>query len=194
MLTINPYTIPIAAVATLVLAGCDARYVLRQEFNTTVAQLRGVDERQQAQAEQLKLALQERINDHDVKITELKQGRVRVDMTAHFEYKQTDLRDEDKRALDDFAAVVRERGPNVLVTVEGFTDSAGPRQYNQWLGQKRADAVRDYLIANGLRRGQVRAVSYGEDPARQVLPNATGNRASLNRRVALVIEYAPDNT
>jgi len=194
MLRITQVTIPIAAVATLALAGCDERYVRRDEFNAAVAELRGMDARQQAQAEELKLALQERINDHDVKITELKEGRVRVDMTAHFEYKQTDLRDEDKRALDDFAAVVRERGPNVLVTVEGFTDSAGPREYNKWLGQKRADAVRDYLIANGLRRGQIRSISYGEDPARQVLPHATGNKASFNRRVALVIEYAPDRT
>jgi len=59
------------------------------------------------------------------------------------------------------------------------------------LGQRRAEAVRDYLVqTGGLPAGQVRAVSYGEDRNRQARTGATGEAGRDNRRVSLVIDYA----
>ena len=142
-----------------------------------------------AQFGELTDALQSKFENYDATIASL-QGRVRVDMTAHFGYDASELRDEDKPALMDFSEVIRDFHPNVLVTVEGFTDPAGPAEYNKWLGQQRADAVRNYLVTQGgLNPSRVRAVSYGEDTDRQVEQGAWGDAGNSNRRVALVIDY-----
>src|SRR3546814_2157729 len=85
------------------------------------------------------------------------------------------LREQDKPFLNEFASVIREHHPNVLVTVEGFADPAGSAAYNKRLGQRRAEAVREQLVqAGGLSADKVRAVSYGEDANRQVVAGAWG--------------------
>jgi peptidoglycan-associated lipoprotein len=95
--------------------------------------------------------------------------------------------------LDRFASVVKDYYPAALVTIEGFTDPAGSRAYNMRLGQRRADAVKEYLAtAGGFETVQLKAVSYGESSNRQVVPGARGpgDLGVENRRVALVIDHA----
>lgn len=128
----------------------------------------------------------------DVTVRRL-EGAIAFDMPVHFDFDRAELREVDHSVLDRFAAVVKEFYPNAVVTVEGFTDPAGSREYNQRLGKRRAEAVKAYLTeAGGLDAAKVRAVSYGEAPERQVVPGAAGpnDRALLNRRVSLVIEYS----
>jgi peptidoglycan-associated lipoprotein len=111
-------------------------------------------------------------------------------MPVYFAFDDATIRDSDKPVLDSFASVIREHHPNVLVTVEGFADPAGEETYNQWLGQQRANAVRDYLVeSGGLNADNLKAVSYGEARNRQVTPGAWGDEGLANRRVTLVIEY-----
>lgn len=190
MLTNRLLTLSAATLAALSIAGCDHRYVRRDEFKVAVAEWRGENAQLRADASELKQTLQARFQNYDTQITELG-GRVRVNVAAYFDYKQVALRDDDKELLNDFAKVVRERNPGVYVTAEGFTDPVGSPGYNRRLGLKRAEVVRDYLVARGLSPKQVRAVSYGEDVNRQVIRGATGEKGLLNRRVALVIDYAP---
>ena len=59
------------------------------------------------------------------------------------------IREEDQPLLDRFSGVVSNYFPHALITVEGFTDQFGSREYNMKLGQRRADAVRDYLVDMG---------------------------------------------
>ena len=119
------------------------------------------------------------------------EGRLYVEMPVFFSFDDAVIRDADKPVLDQFAMVIREHHPNVIVTVEGFTDPAGDETYNQWLGQQRANAVRDYLVEQGrLNSDNLRAVSYGEADNRQVRPGAWGDDGLDNRRVALVIDFA----
>jgi peptidoglycan-associated lipoprotein len=94
----------------------------------------------------------------------------------------------------DFARAISSSHSDALITVEGFADPSGSTALNKRLGQRRADAVRDYLVTAGLPTGQVRAVSYGEDKNRQVRPGATGDAGQDNRRVALVVDYAGPKT
>ena len=101
------------------------------------------------------------------------------------------LRDVDKPALDSFAKVIREHHPQAAVTVEGFTDAAGNVGYNRQLGQRRADAVKDYLVSAGLAGDNLRAVSYGESKDRQLTPGAWGDDGLANRRVTLVVDLPP---
>jgi len=172
------------------LAGCH-NYVKREDYDAAIAELRANDAALRGDLNALKGELDSRFAGYDAKISQL-QGRVRVDLAAHFDTAQATLRDQDKPALDEFAAVIKEHHSDVIVTVEGFTDPAGSVAYNQRLGQKRADAVRDYLVqTGGLDAGKVRAVSYGKAKNRQVAPGATGAEGEANRRVALVIDHAP---
>lgn len=178
------------------LAGC-SQYVTRDEFDSTVSGLRAADAENQAQLQRMQVQfteltqdLQAQFADYNARITQLA-GRLRVDMTAHFAYDDATLRDQDKVALDGFAEVIRVHHPNVLVTVEGFTDPAGSPEYNRKLGLKRAEAAREHLIAAGLDPARVRAVSYGEDSNRLVEPGKWGESGEANRRVALVIDHVP---
>lgn len=174
----------------VVLAGCH-HYVKQEDYDAAIAELRANDAALRNDLNGLKSELDSRFAAYDAKISQL-QGRVRVDLGAHFDYDKAALREQDKPALDEFAAVIREHHPKVLVTVEGFTDAAGSAGYNKKLGLKRAEAVRDYLVqTGGLDAGKVRAVSYGKDKNRQVEPGAYGAQGEANRRVALVIDHAP---
>ncbi|HLU13634.1 MAG TPA: OmpA family protein [Arenimonas sp.] len=178
----------VAALVIVGLAGC-AGYVKRDEFDAAIAELRATDQQHQQRLDQLQALMEQRFGQYDARISQL-EGRLRVETTAHFAVDDATLRDADKPMLDDFARVIREHHPGVVVTVEGFTDPSGSAAYNKRLGQRRADAVRDYLIAQGLPDAQVRAVSYGEDRNRQIRAGATGEAGLANRRVALVIDFA----
>ena len=74
--------------------------------------------------------------------------------------------------------------PYVTVTLEGHCDERGTREYNMALGQRRADAVRDYLITLGISRERLPTISYGEE--RPALPGSTPEAWFINRRVVFV--------
>ncbi len=174
--------------AVVAFAGC-SNYVKRSEFDATVAQLQQTDKNLQQQIDSLSQDIEQRFAQYDAKITKL-EGRIRVDTVAHFDFDQSTLSPQDKAMLDDFANVMSEHHADAVVTVEGFTDPAGSAAYNKRLGKKRAEAVRDYLVGQGMNADQLRAVSYGEDGNRQVKSGAAGDNGAPNRRVALVIDFA----
>ena len=118
---------------------------------------------------------------------------LKFNVPVHFAFASSELREADRPVLDRFASVVKRYYPGALVTVEGFTDPAGSTAYNRRLGQRRADAVKEYLAtAGGFTSETLKAVSYGEVRNRQVVPGAKGPGDSgiENRRVALVIDHA----
>lgn len=124
------------------------------------------------------------------------EASLRFATPVHFDFDSDEVRSQDMQLLQRFASVVQEYYPGALVTVEGFTDPSGPAAYNLQLGQRRADAVREVLVREGLMDGNVRAVSYGEDTSRLVLPDASGEddmQAVMNRRVVLVVDHAGGN-
>jgi peptidoglycan-associated lipoprotein len=175
--------------AALTLAGCH-NYVKRDEFDSTVAELRGNIETARAENREQIAALgrdlEGKLKNQEVAINDL-QDKLILNMTAHFDFDKADLRAKDEKALDDVASVVNKR-PDMKVTVEGYADSAGSAAYNKRLGQRRAEAVREHLVASGLPADKVTAVSYGDDKDKQLAPGAWGERGQANRRVALVIE------
>lgn len=180
--------------AAVALTGGCSNYVKRADLDVALAELRARDNAIEAKADantaalaSLRQELAERFARYDKAIAEA-QGKLRVDAMAHFDYASSTLRDEDKPALDDFARAIRDHHPGSLITVEGFTDPAGSTGYNQRLGKARADAVRDYLVANGLPADSVRAVSYGEASNRLVNPGSWGDAGLVNRRAALVVD------
>jgi outer membrane protein OmpA-like peptidoglycan-associated protein len=88
--------------------------------------------------------------------------------------------------LDQVAeALLASPGRNVLV--EGFTDSQGSDQSNMDLSQRRADAVRSYLVQRGCDATRIQGHGIGE--GRPVADNATAEGRANNRRVEIVLEH-----
>lgn len=169
-------------------AGC-SDFVKKTDYDAAISELRNNDQKQQQQLDALAQEMHSKFATYDTQIAQM-QGRVRVDGIAHFDFGQDALRDQDKPLLDDFAKSISSHYPGALVTVEGFADPAGGPSFNKRLGMKRADAVRDYLVSQGLSADRVRAVSYGEAADRQVDKGATADKGESNRRATLVVDFA----
>ena len=75
--------------------------------------------------------------------------------------------------------------PGLKLAVEGHTDSIGSDEYNMTLSEKRADAVREYLISQGLNEGNITAHGFGKE--NPVATNDTNEGRALNRRVEMVV-------
>jgi len=90
------------------------------------------------------------------------------------------------RGIDTLAKQVNylKNNPNLNVSLEGHADERGTREYNLALGEKRANAVKDYLIANGVALNRIKVVSYGKE--RPVNPASTAIAWSQNRRTVTV--------
>jgi peptidoglycan-associated lipoprotein len=125
--------------------------------------------------------------DFGAKITALEDG-LHFAMPVNFDFDAATVRPQDTAQLDRFASVVQKYYPGSKVTVEGFADPAGSARYNLGLSARRAAAVRQYLVSQGLSSNDLATVGYGE--SRQVVNGASRNApgAELNRRVVFVIE------
>jgi len=80
---------------------------------------------------------------------------------------------------------VLQQRADVNVEIEGHTCNIGTAEYNLALGERRANAVRDYLTSRGIAASRFRTVSYGEERPKH--DNAREETRRLNRRAALVV-------
>jgi len=101
-----------------------------------------------------------------------------------FETGQADLRPGALRNLYPLVAFLQ-KYPERRVVIEGHTDNVGSDAYNLDLSQRRADAVRDFLLQNGVNAAQLSTRGYGK--ASPVASNATAEGRQRNRRVELII-------
>ena len=88
--------------------------------------------------------------------------------------------------LNQVAKSLKELDDDKLVSIEGFTDSRGADDTNMKLSQDRANAVKDYLISQGVKPEKVRALGRGE--ANPVASNETPEGRANNRRVEIVVQ------
>lgn len=99
----------------------------------------------------------------------------------YFEFDSAALTRQAIAALDSHIAVLQRTDRNVRL--EGHTDERGTREYNIALGERRANSVRDYMVANGIGSYRIESVSYGEE--RPVAYGSSESSWSQNRRVEL---------
>lgn len=105
-----------------------------------------------------------------------------VDHVFYFEFDQSILSSEARAALTVHAEVIRNESRSVRL--EGHADERGSREYNMALGERRANAVRDYLVLQGVDASQIETVSYGEERPAEV--GSYDSAWSKNRRTELV--------
>ncbi|WP_273452262.1 OmpA family protein, partial [Nevskia ramosa] len=108
--------------------------------------------------------------------------------SINFEFNKDRLTDPSKLSLNEVATALNAQSA-LSVQVGGYTDSLGSDAYNQKLSQRRADAVRVYLISQGVPSGQLTAKGFGE--ANPVGDNATEEGRTENRRVEFTVLNKP---
>jgi peptidoglycan-associated lipoprotein len=94
--------------------------------------------------------------------------------------------DEQARGLVSKWAEYLRQAPSTRFTIEGHADERGTREYNLALGDRRAMAVRDYLVTQGVPASRLRTVSYGKE--RPAQPGSNEQSWSQNRRAVAVTE------
>jgi peptidoglycan-associated lipoprotein len=103
--------------------------------------------------------------------------------TIHFPYDQAILDETNKQKLNANAEWIKSKG-NVVVQIEGHCDSRGSVEYNLALGERRAKAVKSYLVSLGVKADKLRVVSYGEE--KPVVQGETDEAYAQNRRANFV--------
>src|SRR5579885_3004578 len=81
---------------------------------------------------------------------------------AYFDYDKSDLRPDARSALNQTADFLK-KYPEAKVTVEGHCDERGSTEYNLGLGDRRANAVKQYLVSLGISADRINTVSYGKE-------------------------------
>jgi peptidoglycan-associated lipoprotein len=107
-----------------------------------------------------------------------------VGNTVYFDFDSSELSENAQMTLNRQAAFLNVN-PTLVIVVEGHADERGTREYNLALGDRRATAVRDYLLAKGLNSARVRTVSYGKE--RPAVEGSTEAAWEKNRRAATVL-------
>jgi peptidoglycan-associated lipoprotein len=115
---------------------------------------------------------------------ELKREFAKVGSTVLFDFDSSALSDYAQRTLDRQAAFLNAR-PQARVIIGGHADERGTREYNLALGERRATAVRDYLVSKGINSDRIRTISYGKERPSQNGSNEAAWR--LNRRSETVL-------
>lgn len=110
---------------------------------------------------------------------------VNVGDRVFFGYDRSDLTTDAKETLERQAAWLKQY-QNVNVVVEGHADERGTREYNLALGDRRATAVRNYLVALGVSPTRIRTISYGKE--RPAVVGSNPAAWAQNRRGVTVVE------
>ena len=95
----------------------------------------------------------------------------------YFDYDQSLVKPEVQEALDIVATLLKTSGASVRL--EGHADEMGTREYNIALSERRAEAVRNYLVVQGVEKEKMEVIAYGEE-------KPASDDPQKHRRVALV--------
>jgi|SRR5690606_14880338 len=94
------------------------------------------------------------------------------------------LTDRAKEELDNLVVVLEQDQVSRLI-VKGHTDATGTEDYNQWLSERRAESVKNYLVSKGFRKSGITTEGHGQ--SKPVAPNNTPEGRQKNRRVEIVV-------
>ena len=103
---------------------------------------------------------------------------------VYFDFNKAEIRTDGTSTLNDQAAWLK-KYPNITIVIEGHADERGTREYNLALGERRANAVKEYLVSRGVSADRVETVSYGKE--RPAVLGSNDSAWSQNRRGVSVV-------
>ena len=109
---------------------------------------------------------------------------VSIGNKVYFDFDSSALSADAKSTLNAQAAFLRSN-PSVRITVEGHADERGTREYNLALGDRRASAARDFLVAQGIDGARIKTISYGKE--RPEVVGSNDEAWAKNRRSVSII-------
>ena len=189
----------------LVLTACPKKTVVKEEPSARKAEEQALAEREKAAKLEAEKAARERelarISEEEAKRAKEKEfekslvakrepgiaGEVfESDMLKdiHFDFDKYDIRPEDAEILRENASLLM-RYSSVKIQIEGHCDERGTNEYNLALGERRANAAKNYLISLGLSANRIATISYGEE--RPFDPGHNEEAWAQNRRGHFVI-------
>ena len=115
----------------------------------------------------------------------VRKDRIELKQQIHFQPNRARILDDSFDVLREVAQALKE-AQGSSVRIEGHTDNVGKRSENLELSQSRADAVKQFLVSEGVPASQLKSIGYGQK--RPIASNATRAGRSLNRRVEFRIE------
>lgn len=104
-----------------------------------------------------------------------------------FDFNKYTLKPEAREKLAKVSGILLAY-PGLKLQVEGYTDNIGSDEYNQKLSEERADAVRDYLVSQGVTDSNITAKGFGK--THPIADNSTNAGRAQNRRVEMVVSGA----
>lgn len=139
---------------------------------------------QQPAAPQVKDQTEDPLLSQDMQIVNSELQRRGFSPDVYFDYDESNLSDDTREKLSRNADLLKSQ-PQFSVTIEGHADSRGTSEYNLALGERRANAVKDYLTSLGVAATRLRTISYGKE--RPVCTEEVESCWSQNRRGHMVI-------
>lgn len=111
-----------------------------------------------------------------------------IHTVIYFDYDSFQIREDSKESLQNLSALMK-RYPRVKIVIEGYCDDRGTDEYNMALGDRRANAVKEFLTLTGVETNRLQTVSFGKEyPAVQGSSDAA---RAKNRRAEFKL---PDTT
>ena len=110
---------------------------------------------------------------------------INVGDRVFFDYDKSTLSSNGRTTVEKWAAWLKTYPANKLV-IEGHADERGTREYNLALGERRANASREYLVSLGVAPNRLKTISYGKE--RPAIPGSNENAYTQNRRGVAVID------
>lgn len=114
----------------------------------------------------------------------LEQKFLKIGTTVYFEFDKSALNSEALAVLREQAGFLKNY-PSTKIMIEGHCDERGTREYNLALGDRRAAAARDFLVANGIDDKRIKLISYGKEKPFVVGSDSTS--WAINRRAVSVL-------
>ena len=123
------------------------------------------------------------------KTLELEVALVKKELVVYFETNKAELKPESHEILDKAAVMIKKllaENPDITIELQGYTDNRNSEEYNMDLSERRAEAVKNYLVTkHNIEASSLTTKGYGE--SRPVASNDTPEGMAKNRRVELII-------